>query len=99
MKIYEIEPTQNRAIHIKLNRIARIFQLELLEFADQIGHFLPGIVAKFRGFTKIKKKYGMRQNQQTIAFKPVIKMLCSDWWEAPHNIYFHATFKAKVDFY
>ena len=37
-------------------------------FAIWIGHFLPGIAAVFRGFTKIKNE-GQRQYQQIIVIE------------------------------
>ena len=48
--------------------ITRIWQLELKGFGNWIGHFLPGIAAVFRGFTKIKNE-SQRQYQQIIVFK------------------------------
>ena len=49
------------------SQIKRICQLELIGFADEIEHFLPGIAAACRGFTKMKNE-SKRQNQQTIVF-------------------------------
>ena len=56
-----------------VGHISRIWQLELIGFADWIGHFLPGFLAVFRGVTKMKNK-GQRQYQQTMALKSGISL-------------------------
>ena len=48
------------------DRITRICQLELIGFADWIKHFLPGITAACRGFTKMKISGNISKSQSLI---------------------------------